>query len=114
MGALIIGKILAETELPAFAFSVLPCDVKDAGPLTEDPRVALVSFMRSDVVGKKLITLGATRRLWSTRASSASSSAGARSRAKLRERATDIRARGVYEELPPKLVAKVKSLLLCE
>ena len=30
IGALIIGEVLAETDLPPGAFSVLPCDVEDA------------------------------------------------------------------------------------
>ncbi|MEO0631661.1 MAG: aldehyde dehydrogenase family protein, partial [Planctomycetota bacterium] len=63
IGALIIGEILAETDLPKGAFSVLPCEVKDAGPLTEDPRVALMSFTGSDVVGKKLIRLAGMKRV---------------------------------------------------
>lgn len=63
IGPLIIGEILAETDLPKGAFSVLPCEVKDAGPLTEDPRVSLMSFTGSDVVGKKLIKLAGMKRV---------------------------------------------------
>ncbi|MEL7483167.1 MAG: aldehyde dehydrogenase family protein [Planctomycetota bacterium] len=63
IGALIIGEILAQTDLPTGAFSVLPCEVKDASPLTEDPRVALMSFTGSDVVGKKLIKLAGMKRV---------------------------------------------------
>ncbi|MEL6499517.1 MAG: aldehyde dehydrogenase family protein [Planctomycetota bacterium] len=63
IGALIIGEILAETDLPRGAFSVLPCEVKDAGPLTGDERVALMSFTGSDVVGKKLIRLAGMKRV---------------------------------------------------
>jgi acyl-CoA reductase-like NAD-dependent aldehyde dehydrogenase len=44
VGALIIGEVLAETELPAGAFSILPCSNEDAGLLVEDPRIALLSF----------------------------------------------------------------------
>ncbi len=44
VGALIIGEVLAETELPKGAFSVLPCSNKNAGLLVEDPRIALLSF----------------------------------------------------------------------
>jgi acyl-CoA reductase-like NAD-dependent aldehyde dehydrogenase len=44
VGALIIGEILAETDLPQGAFSVLPCSNEDAGILVEDERVALLSF----------------------------------------------------------------------
>ena len=44
LGALIIGQILAETELPRGAFSILPCSNEDAGILVEDERIALLSF----------------------------------------------------------------------
>jgi acyl-CoA reductase-like NAD-dependent aldehyde dehydrogenase len=36
--------VLAETGLPAGAFSVLPCSNEDAGLLVEDDRIALLSF----------------------------------------------------------------------
>ena len=44
VGALIIGEVLAETALPAGAFSILPCRTEDAAPLVEDERIALLSF----------------------------------------------------------------------
>ncbi|HET6434368.1 MAG TPA: aldehyde dehydrogenase family protein [Xanthomonadaceae bacterium] len=44
VGALIIGEVLAETGLPAGAFSILPCRTEDAAPLVEDERIALLSF----------------------------------------------------------------------
>jgi acyl-CoA reductase-like NAD-dependent aldehyde dehydrogenase len=44
IGALIIGEILAETDLPKGAFSILPCSNEDAGLLVEDERIALLSF----------------------------------------------------------------------
>ena len=44
LGALIIGEVLAETDLPAGAFSILPCSNEDAAALTEDPRIAMLSF----------------------------------------------------------------------
>ncbi|KJV27744.1 aldehyde dehydrogenase family protein [Luteibacter yeojuensis] len=44
LGALIIGEILAETDLPKGAFSVLPLDGKAAGALVTDPRLKLLSF----------------------------------------------------------------------
>jgi acyl-CoA reductase-like NAD-dependent aldehyde dehydrogenase len=44
VGALIIGEVLAETDLPKGAFSVLPCSNEDAGLLVEDERIALLSF----------------------------------------------------------------------
>ncbi len=65
IGALVIGEILAETELPEGAFSVLPCQVEHAGPFTRDPRLKLLSFTGSREVGwmlkgqagKKKVTL---------------------------------------------------------
>jgi len=44
IGALIIAEVLAETDLPAGAFSVLPCSNEDAAPLVKDERIALLSF----------------------------------------------------------------------
>lgn len=44
LGALAIAEILAETNLPEGAFSVLPCDPVVAAPLVEDPRIAFFSF----------------------------------------------------------------------
>ena len=51
LGALAIGEALAETDLPAGAFSILPCRREDAERLTTDERVALLSFTGSDEVG---------------------------------------------------------------
>lgn len=44
VGALIIGGILAETDLPKGAFSVLPCRIEDADPFVTDERLKLLSF----------------------------------------------------------------------
>ncbi|MGH8173432.1 MAG: aldehyde dehydrogenase family protein [Rhodanobacteraceae bacterium] len=44
VGALIIGEILAETDLPAGAFSVLPCKSGESQALTTDERIKLLSF----------------------------------------------------------------------
>ena len=44
IGALIIGEILAETDLPKGAFSILPCNIEDANPFVEDERLKLLSF----------------------------------------------------------------------
>ncbi|WP_448096946.1 aldehyde dehydrogenase family protein [Luteibacter yeojuensis] len=44
LGALIIGEILAETDLPKGAFSILPIDGRHADPLVTDPRLKLLSF----------------------------------------------------------------------
>lgn len=51
IGALIIGEILAETDLPAGAFSVLPCRRDGANLFTEDERLKLLSFTGSPGVG---------------------------------------------------------------
>ncbi|MBB3227280.1 acyl-CoA reductase-like NAD-dependent aldehyde dehydrogenase [Luteibacter sp. Sphag1AF] len=44
LGALIIGQILAETDLPEGAFSVLPLEGRAASPLVTDPRLKMLSF----------------------------------------------------------------------
>lgn len=44
VGALLIAEVLAETNLPTGAFSVLPCSNDDAAALVEDERMALLSF----------------------------------------------------------------------
>jgi acyl-CoA reductase-like NAD-dependent aldehyde dehydrogenase len=51
VGALIIAEVLAETDLPEGAFSVLPCRLEDVGPFVEDDRLALLSFTGSARVG---------------------------------------------------------------
>lgn len=64
LGALIIGEVLAETDLPPGAFSILPCSNEDAAALVEDPRIALLSFTGGLVgwdlkarAGRKKVTL---------------------------------------------------------
>lgn len=54
VGALLIGEILAECDLPEGAFSILCVDRKDAARFTEDDRLKLMSFTGSDLVGWKL------------------------------------------------------------
>jgi acyl-CoA reductase-like NAD-dependent aldehyde dehydrogenase len=44
IGALIIGEMLAETDLPRGAFSILPVRGDDATPFVEDERLKLLSF----------------------------------------------------------------------
>ncbi len=44
IGALIIGEVLAGTNLPKGAFSIMPCSNDDAGLLVEDDRIKLLSF----------------------------------------------------------------------
>lgn len=54
VGALLIGEVLAETDLPSGAFSILPCGRQDAEQLTSDDRMKLLSFTGSPEVGWKL------------------------------------------------------------
>ena len=51
LGALIIGEILAETDLPEGAFSILPCSRDGADLFTTDERLKLLSFTGSPGVG---------------------------------------------------------------
>lgn len=44
IGALIIAEVLAETDLPKGAFSVMVCSNEDASRLVEDDRIGLLSF----------------------------------------------------------------------
>ena len=64
LGALIIGEVLAETDLPPGAFSILPCSNEDAAALVADQRIALLSFTGGLVgwdlkarAGRKKVTL---------------------------------------------------------
>src|ERR1051325_8557225 len=51
LGAIIIGEVLAETDLPKGAFSILPAHRDGADLFTEDDRLKLLSFTGSPVVG---------------------------------------------------------------
>ena len=51
IGALIIGEILAETDLPEGTFSILPCRRDGAELFTTDERLKLLSFTGSPEVG---------------------------------------------------------------
>ncbi len=54
LGALIMGEILAETDLPKGAFSILPCSRDGADLFTVDDRLKLLSFTGSPDVGWQL------------------------------------------------------------
>jgi acyl-CoA reductase-like NAD-dependent aldehyde dehydrogenase len=54
VGALLIGEVLAETDLPAGAFSILPCRRDGADLFTTDDRLKLLSFTGSPKVGWEL------------------------------------------------------------
>ncbi|OBX20725.1 aldehyde dehydrogenase [Erythrobacter sp. QSSC1-22B] len=51
LGALIIGEVLAETDLPEGAFSILPASRDGADLFTTDERLKLLSFTGSGEVG---------------------------------------------------------------
>ena len=52
--ALLLGELLAEANLPAGSWSVLPCDRDTARPLVTDDRINLLSFTGSPEVGFKM------------------------------------------------------------
>ncbi len=54
IGALVIGEILAETDLPEGAFSILPMPSSAAGALVDDERIKKLSFTGSPDVGWQL------------------------------------------------------------
>jgi len=54
ISSLMLGEILADTDLPKGAFSILPCEVEDAAALVEDDRLKLLSFTGSAAVGWSL------------------------------------------------------------
>ena len=54
VGALLIGEILAECDLPEGAFSILPAKRDASAAFTEDERLKLLSFTGSDEVGWQL------------------------------------------------------------
>jgi aldehyde dehydrogenase (NAD+) len=51
LGALLLGELLAETDLPHGMFSVLPVSNDFAPMLVEDPRLPVISFTGSEPVG---------------------------------------------------------------
>ena len=51
IGALVIGEVLAETDLPPGSFSILPCRRDGAELFTTDERLKLLSFTGSPAVG---------------------------------------------------------------
>ena len=63
VSSLILAEILADCGLPRGAFSVIPCDVKDAAPLVEDERIRLLSFTGSPQVGWQLRSRAGTKKV---------------------------------------------------
>src|SRR3546814_9412419 len=54
LGAIIIGEVLAETDLPKGSFSIRPASRDGADLFTEDDRLKLLSFTGSPGVGWEL------------------------------------------------------------
>jgi aldehyde dehydrogenase (NAD+) len=55
LSALLLGEILAETDLPEGMFSILPVPNDRAAALVEDPRLPVVSFTGSGPVGYSIM-----------------------------------------------------------
>ncbi|MEZ0096217.1 aldehyde dehydrogenase family protein [Streptacidiphilus sp. EB129] len=55
ISALVLGEILAETDLPAGSWSVLPVANEKMPALVQDPRLPVISFTGSDVVGYQIL-----------------------------------------------------------
>ena len=51
LGALLLGELLAETDLPSGMWSILPIENERAAALVQDSRLPVISFTGSDVVG---------------------------------------------------------------
>lgn len=51
ISAIVMGEVLAETDLPAGAFSIMPCHRDAADIMVTDDRFKLLSFTGSDQVG---------------------------------------------------------------
>lgn len=51
LSAIVLGEILAETDLPEGAFSIFPCTNEIAEPIVTDDRIKLLSFTGSNSVG---------------------------------------------------------------
>ncbi|TDU03925.1 succinate semialdehyde dehydrogenase [Streptomyces sp. 846.5] len=55
LSALVLGEILAETDLPAGSWSVLPVSNDRMPALVQDPRLPVISFTGSDRVGYQIM-----------------------------------------------------------
>ncbi len=51
LSALMLGKLITNTEWPKEAISVIPCKGSDVTPLVEDPRIKVLSFTGSAEIG---------------------------------------------------------------
>ncbi|WP_282202669.1 aldehyde dehydrogenase family protein [Kitasatospora fiedleri] len=55
LSALVLGEILAETDLPAGSWSVLPVENAEMPALVQDTRLPVISFTGSDRVGYQIM-----------------------------------------------------------
>lgn len=62
LGALLLGELVAETDLPPATVSVLPLSGGRTEPLVADPRIRKVSFTGSNAVGWRLKGLDPRKR----------------------------------------------------
>ncbi|MFI0449586.1 aldehyde dehydrogenase family protein [Actinomadura sp. 6N118] len=128
LSALLLGELLAETDLPAGMFSVLPVPNDRAAALVEDPRLPIVSFTGSvpvgwsinDQVPRKHVTLelggnGAAVVLPDADLDWAASRIGLFSNYQAGQSCIAVQRvyvdRAVYDEFVPKLVETVNSLV---
>jgi len=63
VSALVLGEILAETDLPEGSFSILPCARDGAERFTTDERLKLLSFTGSPIVGWDLKSRAGKKRV---------------------------------------------------
>lgn len=63
VSALILGEVLAETELPPGAFSILPCRSQTAEALVTDERIRKLSFTGSPEVGWRMKSIAGRKRV---------------------------------------------------
>jgi acyl-CoA reductase-like NAD-dependent aldehyde dehydrogenase len=61
--AVLLGHILAETDLPDGSFSVLPCKTEHAALISGDSRVKVLSFTGSPAVGWMLKETSGTKKV---------------------------------------------------
>lgn len=63
VGAILLGEIIAETDWPAGAFSILPCRPEVAETLVRDERIRLLSFTGSPQVGWEIRSRAGRKRV---------------------------------------------------
>lgn len=63
LSALLLGDLLAETDLPEGSWSILPADDADAPGLVADPRLPIISFTGSERVGYAIQAAAPSKRV---------------------------------------------------